>query len=640
MYKTDQAVLQGGMVGWKKRVNNTTTVNPAATKQRITFGSFRSNPTESRMLPMIATADVEEAMDISIPTITNVDVDKDKILPLMGTKIPRVVPCMTSVTTTMVNTTVIPVTPSSPLRSRIPLMSSSSTLSPSYSTTMVVYSPPLMSTICGVDKTSSMELIARMRAGSSILQSTAARYDKTEGTFSAFLNVIGMVDYVLSDGLPDYNKFTYSLDTHQQTILLINYGETLHQTGVDVSAVFSGLRNCFKKNILDPPVFLCSILADCKKSWAKSYAEVEDTKDKSLKLGIPEEMMREHIEVHKFLSEVIRAEPNNHAVIVLYLTSAALLFLYDRGKRSGTVVHTHPRVVSSKSSNSSESIERRGKVIPYHTIQAGHVTLMSTGSDGGVYDPISYRLAFLNSKRSGTPPPDIRYMSFRFPTDKTPGGRVSIYRRTVSGLPHGSELEDWFMDEMMEVCILGNHLNLDNTNFFSYSRTDHFATNQQRAPHLPQTPHRKMITGKELSDMLKDRAAKFGIPWQHISPHCLRHTFKTLQDMFLHSIGAPTAARMNIIAGEWVAESVSADVIYSSPTYLGHSSLRMLSQNVSYLTLDDVLLMIPHQSALDSSPIHSSPEHMVMSKGTMIIENLLSKRGRVLSILPPGYVNK
>jgi hypothetical protein len=150
-YEIDQAVLQGGMVGWRKRVNNTTVVNPVATKQRITFGSFRSTPTESSMLPMIATAVVEEALSISIPTITNVDVDKDKLLPFLGTKIPRVIPRMTGVTTTMVNTTVLPVTPSSPLRSRIPLMSSSSTLSPSYSTTMVVYSPPLISTIWGVD---------------------------------------------------------------------------------------------------------------------------------------------------------------------------------------------------------------------------------------------------------------------------------------------------------------------------------------------------------------------------------------------------------------------------------------------------------------------------------------------------------
>ena len=203
----------------------------------------------------------------------------------------------------------------------------------------------------------------------------------------------------------------------------------------------------------------------------------------------------------------------------------------------------------------------------YHTIPVRGIHLLTDeGPSQERFNPRSYKEAeekanSLGRSRRG----DIKHVCLFFRTDKTRGGRISMWRRTSHGLVHGSRFEDLVIDGILEACVVCDHGSLED-NFFSYRNKRGKMT---------------MIVRKKVADRIKDLAKECGLPPSSFSTHSGRHAFRTQQDRANQARRVLTESELNAAGrNEWTQSSVVGSTVYTGPSHMDFSNLRALEANL------------------------------------------------------------
>jgi hypothetical protein len=166
--------------------------------------------------------------------------------------------------------------------------------------------------------------------------------------------------------------------------------------------------------------------------------------------------------------------------------------------------------------------------------------------------------------------------------------KTYLYRRrdeTGDACPWGSELSDWLMDLMEEVCLEAQHL-ADSDNLFSFRRT--VIIDEREVSTM------SVVIKKDVVKVLKTAAEELGLPPQVFALHCYRHTFKTQQKMSDKVLGAQSREEQEALTSEWKRGSSAPDG-YIGATCMGYDNLRTLSRGIpgTVLTMGEVKLKIP-----------------------------------------------
>jgi hypothetical protein len=374
--------------------------------------------------------------------------------------------------------------------------------------------------------------------------------------FGHFLFMHELLDLCLEDTtwgdshVPVFDRIT-RLPVEMQAHLFIEYGNSVARSGRGVNGELSALKMAFELEGCPAPGFGTVMLKRSRSGFKTMNEKMASIKAKG---GVTSEMMLRHIELHK------RGFPDTDEGKEAFLTSTAILTAYDKGKRMCVMLHTNAREENRRKKAKPGGRVARGRLSTYHTIPVKNVVLMTEDSAYQVkMSLLDYRDKVRDGHAEGLPPPAIQYIAFHFLSDKTPGGKLSMYKRGES------VYQDLVMTSILEAAILCNHKSLLD-NLFSY-RTRKGVM--------------KMILGKHAGAMIKERARELGLPEQSFAFHSLRHAFATQQCLVNSHYQVPTEDEQNLAGGrEWAEGSMVRRNFYQGYSYADFSNLKTLEEDI------------------------------------------------------------
>ena len=390
---------------------------------------------------------------------------------------------------------------------------------------------------------------------------------KTGARFAAYLTSVSLACLVVaeaplqSEPAPNYELIA-SLPEDVQARILIYFGIYSQSKGKDVAAELSALKFLFHLECCSTGAFDAMSVKRSRSGFAKT-PRLHGAPSAPPIFGITGSMMWSHIRAYErgFGEEVTPSR---------FLISLALLVMYDKGKRVGTVVHAK----RNKSKKLKSGVDADlGRESVYHTIPARNITLITPEGPGQRrMNPLEYREYLLAPSASGDPVPDSEWIVAHFESDKDARRKFSIWKKGQS------PLQDMLMRGMEKACVVCLHKSAED-NFFSFRN---------------QRGGMTMIHRKQVADTVKALALEDGLPSENFSTRSCRKSFGTQQEQSNSVFAIPSAGTLNAAGGfEWSSSSVMRTQHYTHATCTGYSNLLTLGRGVEGTVTSrmDVLLL-------------------------------------------------
>jgi hypothetical protein len=344
-----------------------------------------------------------------------------------------------------------------------------------------------------------------------------------------------------SEPVPDY-KLIASLPEDVQARILIYFGIYCQSKSRDVASELSALKFLFNLECCDTKAFEAMSVKRSRSGFAKT-PKLHGGHTAPPIFGITGSMMWSHIRTFErgFVGDVTPAR---------FLMSLALLMMYDKGKRVGTIVHAK-RDRSKKGKGEGDAALGRESL--YHTIPARNITLVTPEGPGQRrLNPLEYREYREGSSSSELPTPCIEWIVAHFESDKDARRKFSIWKKGQS------TLQDMLMEGIEIACTACHHKSAED-NFFSFRN---------------QRGGMTMIHRKQIADLVKTLAARDSLPIENFSTRSCRKSFGTQQEQSNSVFEIPSAGTMNAAGGfEWAPSSVMRTLHYTHATCAGYSNL-------------------------------------------------------------------
>jgi len=392
--------------------------------------------------------------------------------------------------------------------------------------------------------------------------------------FSSFLASATLTSLIVAETLssedpfPDYQLIA-GLPENIQTKILICFGIFSQNNGRNASNELSALKFQFQMDCCNTGAFDTLSVKRSKTGFAKKVKPSDVGVPKIF--GITGGMMWTLIRTHQI---GFASEPTP----VKFLVSIALLLMYDKGKRVGTVVKSCSEGNSNPKDGSGPVLGRKSQC---HTIPAGNVFFITPeGPDQRRMNALEYRSYCLNPATMGTNFPRSEWIVAHFASDKDARRKYSLWKKGMC------ELQDMLMKGLEEACVICHHKS-PSDNFFSY-----------RNPRGTMTK----IHRKQIADTVKNLAVKHNLPMENFSTRSCRKSFGTQQEQSNSVFAIPSAASLNEAGGfEWARSSVMRTSHYTLPHCSSYSNLVTLSRGIDGTVTSrmDVILVLP--------PNHTGP---------------------------------
>jgi hypothetical protein len=406
---------------------------------------------------------------------------------------------------------------------------------------------------------------------------TAPRFrasSKVGKRFSGFLSSATLTSLIVAETIssedpsPDYQLIA-GLPENIQTKILICFGIYSQNNGRNASNELSALKFQFQMDCCNTEAFNALSVKRSKTGFAKKAKPSEASVPKIF--GITGGMMWSLIRTHKI---GFKSEPTP----VNQLVSTALLLMYDKGKRVGTVVKSCSEGNSKPKGGSGPELGRKSQC---HTIPAGNVFFITPEGPGQKrMNALEYRSYWLDPATMGVSIPRSEWIVAHFASDKDARRKYSLWKKGMC------ELQDLLMEELENACIICHHKS-PSDNFFSY-----------RNPRGTMTK----IHRKQIADKVKSLAAQHNLPMENFSTRSCRKSFGTQQEQSNSVFAIPSAASLNAAGGfEWARSSVTRTSHYTLPHCSSYSNLVTLSRGIEGTVTSrmDVILVLP--------PNHTGP---------------------------------
>ena len=473
----------------------------------------------------------------------------------------------------------------------------------------------------GLDSGMAVVQTTAQVVGGGVLLPTAGKYLKVGQRFGEFLLKENRLQFVRekADGYGGRLSVDYkamgALPEEEVAQLAIGYGEYVISLGRKVGSDHMALRWCFTTFALKVPHGLRAdspALAQAIKGWIKRVPKRVASKDKEkrYKAEVPGELMW-HIIISKLRNGGLGTREK--------FAYIANLIAYSKGKRGATVIQCTRMEEAQEERDFGRTGEDGwegeegdggdlgiGALSESHAMRAEDIVFMDDQycrlGPRGLCDR-QRRVRATNDERraaaqgGGTVsgeellPEEFgsKFMMLTSRSDKmNEEDKTYLYRRrdeTGDACPWGSELSDWLMDLMEEVCLEAQHL-ADSDNLFSFRRT--VIIDEREVSTM------SVVIKKDVVKVLKTAAEELGLPPQVFALHCYRHTFKTQQKMSDKVLGAQSREEQEALTSEWKRGSSAPDG-YIGATCMGYDNLRTLSRGIpgTVLTMGEVKLKIP-----------------------------------------------
>ena len=463
--------------------------------------------------------------------------------------------------------------------------------------------------------------VVREAVASHVQEGRILEYSKCEARFSVFIREHGLeAECMMEQGddlPPKINYLALSrLEERLQLMVFIAFGAWSRQHDRSAEVELSMLRGCFALAMCDTRAFEAEAMKRARSGLRQNVESRLKTTGTHALCGITGEMMRMHIA--SFETRGARV------AITTFLIGLAVLILYDHGKRIGTLVHTVPQKGKGGKKSKTETGSSLGRPRVYHTIPASGVHLMTEeGPAQERFTVQSYREAEKRANAlGGTRRNDIKHICLYFATDKTPGGRFSMWRRTEEGLDHGSKYEDLVMNSILEACLVCDHISMDD-NFLSYRNERGTMTK---------------IVRKAVADCIKDLAEGCGLPRVIFSTHAGRHAFRTQQNRANQVRGVSSESELNVAGrNEWTLSSTVGTTVYTGPSYRDYSNLRTLEANVEGTIVsktDTIMCLIARGISVEGEVGRTGDEELPPPISVVVVQDVDSGECTMMGVPP------